>query len=106
MSKENSIKLKGEIISLEKSVNSCVSLLNDGDKQILSSMDDTVGRSASESIKFIKSEVDYNFEKSIKASKNAADDLIKGYTLLKTMADEAEHLYRQAEQMKADLGTI
>lgn len=106
MSKESSIKLKGEIGSLEKSVNSCVSLLNDGDKQILSAMDDTVGRSASESIKFIKKEVNYNFEKSVKSSKTAVDELIKGYTLLKTMTDEAEHLYRQAEQMKADLGKI
>lgn len=106
MSKESSIKLKGEIDSLEKSVNSCVSLLNDGDKQILSAMNDTVGTSASESIKMIKRDFEYDFEKSIKMSKNAVNELIKGFDLFKKMTDEAEHLYRQAEQMKADLGKI
>ena len=100
------MRLKGEIDSLQKSVDSCHSLLNDADKQILSAMNDVVGQSASESIKSIRSTFDHNFDKSIKASKNAINEMIKGYDIIKSIVDRAEHLFRQAEQIKADLGTV
>ena len=106
MSKSTVSALKGEINKLEKEAGSVSSKMSDVEKQIWSAMNDTVGQSAQESIKKIKTNFNYNYDKGTKCLKGVADKISVGYDHLKGHADAASTLIRQAEDIKKGLGSI
>ncbi len=106
MSKSSVSALKSQANSLERTVNSCSSIMGEINGKILTAMNDTVGQSASESIKSIKTSFDYSYDKGLKAIKAVADEISRGYDRIKSMGDGASALIRQAEEIKGGLGSI
>lgn len=106
MSKSSVSALKSQVNSLEKTVNSCSSAMGEINGKIYSAMNDTVGQSASESIKSIKTSFDYSYDKGLKAIKTVADEMSRGYDQIKIFGENAASLIRQAEDLKGGLGSI
>ena len=106
MSKSTVSALKGEISKLEREAGAVSSSMSDVEKQIWSAMNDTVGQSAQESIKKIKTDFDYNMNKGAKALKDVADKISAGYDHLAAQANAANNLIHQAEDIKKGLGSI
>ena len=106
MSKNSLLSLKSQIDGLEKSANSCHGTMNDAENKLIYYMNDIVGQNAQESMRSIKQTFSYNMDKSVKASKNTVNEMIKAYDEIKRYSDTAEQLLRQAEQIKAGLGKI
>ena len=106
MSKNSLLSLKSQIDSIEKSANSCQGTMNEAENKLIYYMNDVVGQNAQESLRSIKQTFGYNFDKSLKVSKNTVNEMIKAYDEMKRCADETQALLRQAEQIKAGLGKI
>lgn len=106
MSKNSLLSLKSQIDGLEKSANSCQGTMSEAENKLIYYMNDVVGQNAQESLRSIKQTFGYNFDKSIKISKNTVNEMVKAYDEIKRYSDETLSLLRQAEQIKAGLGKI
>ena len=80
--------------------------MTDVEKQLWSAMNDTVGQSAQESIRKIRTDFNYNMDKGAKALKDVADKISAGYDHLSAHANHANLFIQQAEDIKKGLGSI
>ena len=106
MSKSTVSALKGEISKLSSQAGAVSSCMTDVEKQLWSAMNDTVGQSAQESIRKIRTDFNYNMDKGAKALKDVADKISAGYDHLSSQANAALSLIHQAEDIKKGLGSI
>ena len=106
MSKSTVSALKGEISKLSSQAGAVSSKMTDVEKQLWSAMNDTVGQSAQESIRKIRTDFNYNMDKGSKAIKDVADKISAGYDHVSAHVNAALSLIRQAEDIKRGLGSI
>ena len=100
MSKATLTALTGEIKVLRSNADSTSRLMDDLGGQIKGAMDDTVGVAASESLKQIKVEFDYNSKNGIDALISSAEKMLSGYDKISSLIDCAEKLTKDAEEIK------
>ena len=106
MSKSTLSTLKSEINTEKRCASGAEATMNSLNKSILSSIDDRVGKSASESITSICNSFSYNMDLGFKGATNAVNALDNGYNKLDSIVGQGENLLAQAKSIVREIGEI